>query len=234
VFSIGTDGDADSIDGGSGKDSLALIGSFGWTLLATGIANETGGQTSMSFVDSVVGGTGFDSLEGGSLVDGLFGGDGNDTLDGGTGGDWLYGGANLDVLRGGDDGDRLFGGAANDTLQSDGGNDTLTGGAGTDTLTGGAGVDRFVWTDIADGGLGEDADVISDFATGVDKLNLGAIDGLTWIDTAAFSNVAGQVRQATSGGTTVISIDTDGNAVADMEIVLQSALTGIVAGDLLL
>jgi Ca2+-binding RTX toxin-like protein len=359
VFSIGTDGDADSIDGGSGKDSLALFGGFGWTLLATGIANEIDGQTSMTFAgievltgtalgdvveedgslneislkqgddiivdngfsslddifdggtgsdtldlsnatgarevnlgtetfvgngtlrsfenvvgglfndtltgttgrntlsgaagddtltgdlgndslfggdgsDSVVGGTGFDLLEGGSLLDVLIGGDGNDTLVGGTGGDFMYGGANLDVLRGGDDGDRLFGGSFGDTLQGDGSNDTLTGGAGQDSMTGGTGVDRFVWTDITDGGLGEDADVISDFATGEDKLNLSAISGLTWIDTAAFSNVAGQVRQATSGGTTVISVDTDGNAVADMEIVLQMALTGIVAGDLLL
>ena len=359
VFSIGTDGDAESIDGGSGKDSLTLIGSFGWTLLATGLANETAGQTSMSFVgievlvgttladvveedgslneitlkqgndvivdngfnsledifdggsgsdtldlsnatggrvvnlgaetfdgngalrsfenlvggvfadnltgsagrntltgaggddrltgdlgndslfggdgmDSVVGGAGLDSLDGGSLLDALFGGDGNDTLNGGTGGDFLYGGANIDVLRGGDDGDRLFGGSFGDTLQGDAANDTLTGGAGKDSMTGGTGVDRFVWTDITDGGIGEDADVISDFATGEDKLNLSAIDGLTWIDTAAFSNLAGQVRQATSGGTTVISVDTDGNAVADMEIVLQVALTGIVAGDLLL
>ncbi|WP_295524638.1 FG-GAP-like repeat-containing protein [Novosphingobium sp. Chol11] len=75
--------------------------------------------------------------------------------------------------------DLLFGGNGDDTVNGSGGDDTLVGGAGSDTLNGGAGFDRLI------GGSGSDvfaytvrqfdADVITDFVQGVDRINLVAL-----------------------------------------------------------
>src|SRR5262249_5176196 len=82
----------------------------------------------------------------------LFGGSGNDTLTGGSGGDLLFGQSGNDTLLGKGGNDFLFGGADNDTL---------TGGDGDDQMFGEAGDDRMIWnpgddTDLAEGGDGID------------------------------------------------------------------------------
>ena len=102
-------------------------------------------------------------------------------LDGLAGNDLLTGTANADLVFGGDGNgsiqglaadDRLFGGAGNDTLNGGAGNDTLGGGPGVDVMTGGAGADVF------HGGHPGPATTtalssVTDFVTGVDKLELG-------------------------------------------------------------
>ncbi|WP_395650153.1 M10 family metallopeptidase C-terminal domain-containing protein [Brevundimonas sp.] len=93
---------------------------------------------------------------GGSTLDG---GDGNDALTGGAGTDWLLGGAGDDIVIGG------------------GGNDLLTGGAGADTFRFAARADSFVDTGVVD-------DVIDDFQTGVDRIDLIALN-LTNLSIAA-------------------------------------------------
>ncbi len=82
----------------------------------------------------------------------LFGGSGNDTITGGSGADMLFGQSGNDVLNGRGGTDFLFGGA---------GNDTLTGGDGNDQVFGEAGNDLFVWnpgddTDLFEGGADTD------------------------------------------------------------------------------
>jgi Ca2+-binding RTX toxin-like protein len=82
----------------------------------------------------------------------LFGGTGNDTLTGGSGADQLFGEAGNDTLIGRGGADLLFGGA---------GNDTLTGGDGDDQMFGQAGNDRMIWnpgddSDLMEGGDGND------------------------------------------------------------------------------
>ncbi|MBL9136864.1 MAG: hypothetical protein JNK85_13415, partial [Verrucomicrobiales bacterium] len=82
----------------------------------------------------------------------LFGGTGNDTLSGGSGADQLFGQAGNDVLTGRGGTDLLFGGSENDTL---------TGGDADDQVFGESGDDRFVWnpgddTDLNEGGAGTD------------------------------------------------------------------------------
>ena len=82
----------------------------------------------------------------------LFGGSGNDTLTGGSGGDQLFGQSDNDTLLGKGGIDFLFGGA---------GNDTLTGGDADDQVFGEAGNDRMIWnpgddTDLFEGGDDED------------------------------------------------------------------------------
>jgi Ca2+-binding RTX toxin-like protein len=107
--------------------------------------------------DEIHGGIGNDMLHGGSGSDKLFGDEGNDRLMGGSGNDALDGGAGNDRLKGGSGEDKLDGGA---------GNDKLAGGHGNDMLTGGADADTFKFGEM--GGN----DTITDFETGVDKIDV--------------------------------------------------------------
>jgi Ca2+-binding RTX toxin-like protein len=82
----------------------------------------------------------------------LFGGTGNDTVVGGSGGDKLFGQSDNDVILGKGGFDLLFGGS---------GNDTLTGGDADDQVFGEAGDDRLIWnpgddSDLFEGGAGID------------------------------------------------------------------------------
>ena len=121
-----------------------------------------GGSTLFSTV--VVQSISYDGFEhlhlvGGSAVDTLVGLAGSDTL-GGNGGD--------DVLSGGNGDDRLSGGS---------GDDRLTGGAGRDVLSGGAGADRFIFAAGDSGFGGLNRDIITDFQSGIDRIDLTAIGG---------------------------------------------------------
>lgn len=78
----------------------------------------------------------------------------------------------------------MTGGNGNDTLNGGSGNDTLIGGAGRDNLIGGAGSDTFVFKSAAEAGNGTgasstNADLITDFQVGFDKIDLGLIDANT-------------------------------------------------------
>jgi Ca2+-binding RTX toxin-like protein len=71
--------------------------------------------------------------------------------------------------------DSLTGGTGNDTLNGGGANDTITGGVGIDSLTGGAGTDTFVYAANAVGAVVSSLaapDVIADFVSGTDKLQI--------------------------------------------------------------
>jgi len=75
----------------------------------------------------------------------------------------------------GDGADTLTGGAGADTLIAGAGADTITGGVGVDTLTGGAGADTFVYAvNTANSTVSTLAnpDVITDFTSGTDKLQI--------------------------------------------------------------
>jgi len=174
-------------------------------------------------LDDVLFGSRFnDTLRGGVGADSVLGGLGNDTLTGDTGDDLLVGGAGVD---------RLTGGAGNDWLEGDDGADTITGSAGRDTMEGGAGADRFTFDDPDFGGkTATTADLILDFSHAEgDKINLAAVDAKTggtddafsFIGTAAFSGVAGQLHYQFSGGDTLVSGDLNGDRAADFMIVLD-------------
>jgi len=73
--------------------------------------------------------------------------------------------------------DKLSGGGGNDTLSGLGADDTLIGGKGGDLLTGGEGKDRLTGGDGHDAFVFQEAgnanaDTITDFATGIDKILL--------------------------------------------------------------
>ena len=140
--------------------------------------NEEDTINGLSGNDSVSGLGGNDMINGDSGNDALYGGDGNDTLNGGSGNDVLNGGSGNDSLNGGSGDDSISGLDGNDILIGDSGNDTLDGGSGNDTFDGGNG------SDVLKGGTGSDtfrfttasginnADVITDFQSGSDKIEL--------------------------------------------------------------
>ncbi|MBA3526243.1 MAG: M10 family metallopeptidase C-terminal domain-containing protein [Pseudomonadota bacterium] len=113
----------------------------------------------------------------------------------------------------------IYGGRGNDILLGEGGNDYLSGGSGADRLNGGAGDDKLIGGsgadlfifDEASGGPGNDR--IAGFTTGVDQIDLSAF-GITLDDITATS----------SGGNTVLAIDTDSNGTANFQITLLNTL----------
>ncbi len=122
----------------------------------------TAGSDSLTFTDAaetVLAGTGDDSVSGLGGDDRLYGEGGHDALYGNAGADRLFGGEGSDTLRGGDGTDVLDGGAGNDTLEGDAGNDTylLRTGSGHDTVQNydpAAGrVDTLKFEDVASTGL---------------------------------------------------------------------------------
>jgi Ca2+-binding RTX toxin-like protein len=154
---------------------------------------------------------------------------------------WVKGTTGNDTLTGTATGDSLDGLAGNDTLQGSGGDDRLDGGAGTDTLTGGTGVDKFIFLP-GDVGTGSAADRITDFVSGTDRIDLSGLDAnsslsgdqaFTFIGAGAFSGTAGELRSAWNGTDTIVQGDTDGDGIANFEIVLTGHITP-VASDFLL
>lgn len=154
---------------------------------------------------------GNDKLRGGNGDDRLLGGTGNDTLSGRNGDDLLHGEAGHD---------RLFGGA---------GNDTLVGGSGQDTLKGGKGADTFVFSENP--GRRIDHDIISDFESGIDQIDLSTImtlvdeGGATWINGQQFSGTAGELRAVAAKDGLRIEADFDGDLCADFILTLQNVTT---------
>ena len=142
-----------------------------------------------------------------------------------------------DNFTGGAGNDTIGGGGGNDTLNGAGGNDSITGGTGRDSLTGGLGNDVFVYTTNNDSPVGNNRDIITDFTTLLDKIDVSAIDansgvngnqGFTFINAAAFSAL-GQARYANG----LFELNFTGGNNADMQI----ALTGnpvLVGTDIIL
>lgn len=96
----------------------------------------------------------------------IFAKDGDDIVLGLGGADKLFGEAGFDLLMGHGGKDRLSGGKHMDMLDGGHGDDWLAGGRGDDTLSGGEGADVFVLA------IGHGADIVVDFADGIDRFGL--------------------------------------------------------------
>ncbi|WLH02720.1 retention module-containing protein [Pseudomonas beijingensis] len=211
-----------------------LTGTSGDDVLLAGNGDDT--LNAGDGNDILSAGSGNNTLHGGAGDDVLYSGTGNDLLDGGSGNDTasyahatsavtvnlgllaaqntlgagtdtLAGIENLvgsnfnDTLTGDGASNRINGGLGNDVLNGAGGDDVLIGGLGNNTLTGGSGADTFQWQA---GNSGHD--VITDFALGVDKLDLsqllqGENGSAASLDDYLHFSVSG------SGGSVVTSID---------------------------
>ncbi|HEX8623834.1 MAG TPA: M10 family metallopeptidase C-terminal domain-containing protein [Allosphingosinicella sp.] len=145
----------------------------------------------------------------------------------------IWSGGSDDVLSGGDGDDELRASAGNDTLNGGDGDDYLIGSAGADIYTGGAGSD-LIQIGFFESGNGAAADRITDFATGVDTIDVSAWDAnrnlagnqaFTWVGSAAFSGTAGELRTYFDGVNTWVQADRNGDMLADFEILFDGAVT---------
>ncbi len=152
----------------------------------------------------------------------------------------LTGNRVANVLTGGDGNDTLIGAGGYDTLVGGQGADILIGGAGWDKLTGGADADVFDFNTVAEIGkiLGT-RDVVTDFQTGMDIIDVSTIDangalaGVTafsWRGTGAFTGAAGQLQYTvvdlagTVNDRTVIQGDINGDRLVDFQIHLNGVI----------
>jgi len=185
-----------------GVDQIVYSGARNTTidLRPATLAYEEGGGGRVSFAFGVHGGF---TIANGVTIENASTGAGNDLL---------FGNAAANILSAGGGTDALDGGAGNDTLIGGGGADTLTGGAGADVFQFGA-------NDHSPAGLGRD--VITDFQTGSDLIDLSALNATRYIGTGFFSGRAGEVRYAAFDGGTIVELDSNGDRIADFQIELE-------------
>ncbi|MGH2905629.1 MAG: S8 family serine peptidase [Solirubrobacterales bacterium] len=122
---------ADAMTGGGGTDTINYAATTsGVTITLDGTANDgatSEGDNVGADFETILGGSGNDTLTGGSNAVTINGSAGNDTLTGGGGNDTIFDGAGADTVNGGN---------GNDTFAptpSDSGSDSWNGGGGIDT-----------------------------------------------------------------------------------------------------
>jgi Ca2+-binding RTX toxin-like protein len=189
----------------SNVETGVIVVATGATLVGGDTANTLIGGAGADILygnggnDQLHGAAGDDALEGGAGADTMTGGDGNDRYwvddagdvivetqaDVATGGvDTVYSAAPTHTLAANVEngvittaaGATLVGNSAVNVLTGGIGNDTLRGGAGADTLQGGAGSDVFQFTAAEDSGMLHLADILLDFTSGTDVIDLSGID----------------------------------------------------------
>jgi serralysin len=105
-------------------------------------------------------------------------------------------------------------------------------------LNGGSGCDTFVFYSVAEIGLASGSyDIITDFASQLDKINLVNIDAnlnvdsdqaFRYVGAAAFSGIAGELRLADQ----ILSGDVNGDGLADFRLGLTGVSTLFSSTDL--
>ncbi|NTW11170.1 MAG: calcium-binding protein, partial [Chlorobiaceae bacterium] len=217
----------DTIDGGAGSDTmkgglgndLYMVDNAGDVITE---ASRAGTDTVQSFVSWVLGDNVENlELEGSDALAGNGNGLGN-LITGNSGDNLIYGLGGNDILLGEFGSDSLYGGD---------GNDDLLGGLGADILVGGSGQDIFRYTAADQSGITEETmDVILDFVSRQDKIDLSGIDANSGrAGEQAFSRIilgsssaftsAGQLRFDSAEG--ILYGNTDGDAQAEFAIHLQ-------------
>ena len=245
---------SDELEGGAGAD--ILIGDVGFdtasydtatsgvtlNLVTGGTGGDAEGDTFSSieyvrgsaFDDNITGSDfgnrlwgqdGSDVINGAEGDDLIFGGDGTDTLNGDSDNDFISGDRGNDTLNGGDGFDTLEGGQGDDILNGGNDGDLLTGGFGVDTLTGGAGTDVFVFN-VDDSVIGRE-DTITDLEAG----EFIALNNHTFVGSGAFTGTGAFEVRVTSGATTIIELDRDGDGNADEAIFVSGDFSFTSDGD---
>ncbi len=167
----------------------------------------------------------------------IYSGASDDEIYGGNSGtgETIYGGSGKDTIYGGNGADILYGGSGNDAVNGGEGKDQIIGGFGADILTGDGGNDTFQYLSVIDS-RGSQLDIITDFDSGNDKIDLLAIDANTnQTGDQAFSFV-GQTHTVVANSITwyydlttdqtYLIADTDGiTATTEIEITLAGQVT---------
>ena len=205
-------------------------------LKLSGSANINGSGNSAN--NFIYGNKGKNILNGLSGDDAMFGGAGNDTYYVDSAGDLVIESASKDIdsiiysassdffqiydnvenfTMAGTQSIRVLGNSANNVIIGGTNNDVILGGAGKDTLTGGLGSDAFLYQSLTDSNAAN-RDMITDFKSGLDKIalqfNVSPSNQIAIV--TKFSGVQGQATFSSSK----LSIDTNGDKVADFEITL--------------
>jgi subtilisin-like proprotein convertase family protein len=143
--------------------------------------------------------------------------------------------------------ENLVGGDGDDKLTGSKTANELAGGRGGDTLRGGKGADEFRYMSLRDSLVGDNHDVILDFAK-KDKIDLGLLDAITgtdidddfsYIGSKAFHSIAGELHivifneKGNKHDYTMLEGDANGDGAADFMIEL-SGLHKLKGADLLL
>ncbi|MDD5273504.1 MAG: calcium-binding protein, partial [Methylovulum sp.] len=250
-------GGADAMAGGDGSDYY-YVDNAGDVVTETNANAGTGGADTVysslnayTLAANVENGriqsAGAANLTGNGLDNLLYTGVGDNVLDGGLGVDtasYLYvasavtaslavaGGQNTlgsgsDTLTGIEN---LTGGNYNDTLAGNAGANVLVGGVGFDTLTGGGGADTFDFNALSEmGTLSGATDVITDFVSGQDKIDLSTLDANTaTVANNAFSGFIANTGSFTAAGQ-LMFLDgvLYGNTNADSSAEFAIQLTGV-------
>jgi len=225
---------SDTLAGGAGSDVYYIDALDSVTELGGGGLDRVYGAFSLDLnlyanvEQAFLRGSDHWSLTGSASQNYLVGNAGNNLIRGLGGSDALEGGAGSDTLDGGSGMDALYGQAGNDSLVGGAGDDLLDGGMGRDTLAGGRGRDTFVFRSVAEIGQGSKRDVIMDFESGVDIIDLSAIDAdlstlmqdrFGFLGGGSFTGVAGQLRYVQATG--ILAGDINGDRVADFQIQLM-------------
>jgi Ca2+-binding RTX toxin-like protein len=207
--------------GGLGNDSFIMTvdnardtidgGSFGsdtinYSAFATALAVTLNGNTQITVTGSGTTNASSDQIRG---IENFVAGSGNDTINGDSAANQLHGGAGDDLIRGGQ---------------------------GADNLTGGLGLDRFLYVNTNESGITvASRDIITDFLSGVDKLDFSGMDANTGAGgDQAFSAItlgaattftgAGQLRyhyeMVVGQEYTVIEANVNANLGADFQVAL--------------
>jgi len=213
---------ADSNNGGTGNDTVGLLGNYTLTFDADDLvsiealaAYSSGNPAApnsynLTTVDANVAAGGHLTVTGMSLstietlvFNGAAETDGRFTINGGKGDDTITGGA---------------------------GNDLIWGNLGADILKGGGGRDSFEYYNAAESTAAA-RDMILDFSAG-DKINLWNIDAdgsavagngqFAWIGGNAFTGTPGQLRAAQTQNGWLVEGDTNGDGAADLAIFVQT------------
>jgi Ca2+-binding RTX toxin-like protein len=200
-------------DGGAGYDSATVTADDSGAAIVFEYGGWANGKLYQIFVGGVASGSvrGIENLtfSAGEAADRITGGLGSDTLEGNGGADRLKGNDGDDVLDGGSHRDRL------------------EGGLGSDRLTGGQGSDIFRFRSVEESRLG-DEDLITDLSGG-DRIDLSLIDAdagaagdQAFLQVAAFTGAAGQLRLTYDAGAqqTTLAVDVNGDGLADFALLI--------------
>jgi serralysin len=169
-----------------------------------------------------------------------YGNSGSDVLKGSQLADWIEGKGGHDEIRGRAGGDTLVGSSGDDAIFGGAGADTIHGRSGSDVMTGRKGADTFVF-DRAPGP--DNIDTITDFAPGIDKIQLddaiftaiGAVGALA-VGAFALGTVALEAddRILYDAATGDLAYDEDGmGAIAPVVFAKLTPGLAIGAGDFL-
>jgi len=142
--------------------------------------------------------------------------------------------------------DVLNGATGNDTLSGGAGNDTITGGVGVDRLTGGSGADTFVFAANGTGAVVSSLaapDVITDFTSGTDKLQiaqtitafLGNYTTISQAQAAAAADARGNLAYYVSNDNALYVASATSGVASSTDTVITFAagtVTALTAADL--